>query len=241
MTLFPRPRQLAIVGCLLTLAAGARPSVRHALAGHIPAASKRLKPLGALSATNQLRLALGLPLRDPAGLTAFLHDLYAPSSQQFHKFLKPSEFTQRFGPTEEDYAAVSAFAQAHGLLVVDTHANRLLLDVEGSVAEIQKAFGVRLNLFQHPKESRNFYAPDAEPTVEAGSAIAARQRPRQFRSSQAKRGSPFREESGQFQHRFRPQRLVLGARFPSGLCARRHFGRRWPIRRLGRVRHILYQ
>ena len=36
--------------------------------GHVPAAVARVKAIGGLPATNQLRLAIGLPLRDRAGL-----------------------------------------------------------------------------------------------------------------------------------------------------------------------------
>src|SRR5207302_3310399 len=36
----------------------------------------------------------------------------------------------------------------------------------GSVANIQKAFHLKLLLYQHPKESRAFYAPDVEPSLE---------------------------------------------------------------------------
>jgi hypothetical protein len=160
-------RSLTVVGCTLAITLNAALPGHHALQGHIPPAAARLKPAGALAETNRLQLALGLPLRHEAELTALLRDLYDPSSSKFHQFLKPPEFAARFGPTEEDYAAVSAFAQSHGLRVVRTHANRLLLDVEGSVTSVQDAFHVRMNVFQHPTENRTFYAPETEPSVES--------------------------------------------------------------------------
>jgi len=39
----------------------------------------------------------------------------------------------------------------------------MVLDVSGSVADIEKALGVTLRLYTHPSESRSFYAPDVEP------------------------------------------------------------------------------
>lgn len=151
----------------MAFALNAKPSLHHALSGHVPLAVSKLRPVGALAETNRLRLALGLPLRRQAELTALLHDLYDPTGVKFHQFLKPAEFAEHFGPTEDDYAAVRAFAESRGLRVVQTHANRLLLDVEGSVTDVKKAFHVNMNVFQHPAENRTFYAPDTEPSIEA--------------------------------------------------------------------------
>jgi subtilase family serine protease len=71
-----------------------------------------------------------------------------------------------FGPTEKDYATVVAFAKANGLEVTTTHPNRMLVDVRGTVANIQKAMHVTMHLYQHPKEARRFYAPSVEPSLD---------------------------------------------------------------------------
>ena len=136
------------------------------LPGHVPPVTSKLQSLGALPVTNELPLALGLPLRDPAGLKKFLADLYDPASPNFRHFLTPEEFTARFGPTEPDYAAVQAFARASGFTITGTHGNRLVLDVRANVADIQRAFHLNLQQFKHPGEARNFFAPDTEPTVD---------------------------------------------------------------------------
>ncbi len=135
------------------------------LRGHVPAVTRRLAATGRLAATNQLRLAIGLPLRDPAGLETWLAAVYDPASPQFRKFLTPAEFTARFGPTAADYAAVRNFARTNGLRIAGTYDNRLLLDVVGSAALVEKAFHISLRTYRHPTEARNFFAPDAEPTV----------------------------------------------------------------------------
>src|SRR5208283_2026573 len=73
---------------------------------------------------------------------------------------------EMFGPTEKDYRAVLAYAKVHGLQVTGTHPNRMLVDVRGSVADIEKAMHVTLRVYQHPHEARKFYAPDGEPLVD---------------------------------------------------------------------------
>jgi subtilase family serine protease len=79
-----------------------------------------------------MRLAIGLPLRDPAGLDLFLAQVQDPASPHYHQFLTLDELTRRFGPTEEDYAAAKQFARKQGLLISGTHLNRLVLDLVGT-------------------------------------------------------------------------------------------------------------
>ena len=131
-----------------------------------------LQPAGRLPGANQLRLAIGLPLRDENGLNEFLRELYDPASPNFHKFLTPEEFTARFGPTEADYAAVRDFARTNGMVVTGTYDNRLLLDVAGPAAAVESAFHVTLRTYHHPTENRDFFAPDTEPEVESNLPIA---------------------------------------------------------------------
>ncbi len=132
------------------------------------AAWARLQPVGHLSGTNRLKVAIGLPWRNRVELTRFLQQSYDPASPQYRHHLTAAEFTDRFGPTEADYQAAIGFAQTHGLRVTGTHKNRMLLDVQGTAADMENAFRTNLRVYQHPKESRTFYAPDSEPSVELG-------------------------------------------------------------------------
>src|SRR5271163_3497635 len=114
------------------------------LRGHVPEAVRHLTPKENLPGTNQLRLAIGLPLRDPVGLDAFLAQVYDPASPNYRQYLTVAEFTARFGPTEADYSAVADFAHRNNLTVTASHQNRLVLDVAGAVADIQNAFHITL-------------------------------------------------------------------------------------------------
>ena len=142
------------------------------LPGHVPVAVSKLQAVGDLPATNELRLAIGLPLRDPVGLNQFLKAVYDPASPNYRHYLTPEQFTAQFGPTARDYAAVKAFARANGFQIAGEHGNRLLLDVRAKAADIQNAFHLHLRKFKHPTEAREFFAPDAEPTVDAVLPVA---------------------------------------------------------------------
>ncbi|MGP7980820.1 MAG: protease pro-enzyme activation domain-containing protein [Syntrophobacteraceae bacterium] len=127
--------------------------------------------LGHLPATQSLKLAIALPLRNESELHQVLQLLYAPGSPMYHKFLSVEEFTGRFGPSQEDYDAVIGFAQASGLTVTGTAPNRLIVDVAGPVSNIEAAFNVNMGVYQHPTENRTFYAPDREPTADLPFAL----------------------------------------------------------------------
>jgi len=141
---------------------------RQVVSGHVPAAVARfnLQPTGKLPATESLQLAIGLPLRNEAALDDLLQQIYDPASPRFHQYLTPEQFAAQFGPTVEDYQAVIDFVKANGLTVTGTHPNRVVLDVSGSVADIERAFHVTLQTYRHPLEARDFYAPDTEPSMD---------------------------------------------------------------------------
>ncbi len=137
------------------------------LPGHVPKLPPGLVALGRLPATNKLNLAIGLPLRDLDGLQTFLTQLYDPVSTNYHHYLTPDEFTERFGPTTLDYRKVMDFARTNGFTITQTHSNRLLLDVQAPVSNIEQVFHLKLFKYHQPTENRDFFAPDNEPSVDA--------------------------------------------------------------------------
>ena len=143
------------------------------LNGHLPAAISALKlqPKGELPATNQLTLAIGLPLHNTQAMSNLLARIYDPSTTDYHQYLTPDQFISMFGPSEQDYASVSNFAKANGLTIVGQHRSRMLLDVSGKVSDIENAFHVKMHTYQHPTENRSFFAPDSDPSVPASLPI----------------------------------------------------------------------
>ncbi len=141
------------------------------LSGHVPTVVSQLSAKGILSATTNLNLAIGLPLRNQEALTNLFQQIYDPASPNYHKYLTPEQFTAQFGPTEQDYQKVINFAVANGLKVVGTHPNRVLLNVSGKASNINKAFQINLRTYQHPTEARQFFAPDTEPVLDASLPI----------------------------------------------------------------------
>ena len=129
------------------------------------------KSVGQLSSKQVMILDVVLPLRDSAGLDSFLQQLYNPSSPSYRHFLTVPEFTQRFGPTEQDYDSVVRFAEAYGFTVVGGTRDGMDVQIKGPVSAVESAFHVTMRTYQHPTESRIFYAPDREPTTDLPFAL----------------------------------------------------------------------
>lgn len=155
----------AVSLCLVTSTGQAGPLQQ--LHGHVPKpVLAGLQPLGRLAGTNHLRLAFTLPLRDQAGLSNLLQQIYDPASANFRQYLTPEQFTAKFGPIKADYQALETYVTKNGLKIIGEHPNRTVLDVDMTVADIERLFGVKMGVYQHPTEKRNFYAPDREPSVD---------------------------------------------------------------------------
>ena len=127
--------------------------------------------LNRLPATQSLQLDIVLPLRNEPALQDLLERIYDPNGPFYHQYLSVQQFTDLFGPTAEDYAAVLHFAEQNGLTVTGTSPNRLVLSVKGQVANIEKAFNITMSSYQHPSEARAFYSPDREPSPELPVAL----------------------------------------------------------------------
>ena len=124
------------------------------------------KPLGQLPSDQMMNLDVVLPLRDQAGLDSFVKELYDPASPSYRHFLTVPEFTERFGPSQADYDAVVRYAEAHGFTVVGGSRDGMDVQIRGPVSAVDAAFHVTMRNYQHPTESRTFYAPDREPTTD---------------------------------------------------------------------------
>jgi len=140
------------------------------LPNHVPEAVSKARRLGPMSRGAELRLAIGLPLRNQDELDAFIKEVADPTSAHYRAWLTPDEFTLRYGPSETDYATVKTFAESHNLTVTGIHPNRMILDVTGKVSDIESAFNIALTAWSDDQRG-SFYAPDRDPSVDASLPI----------------------------------------------------------------------
>ena len=117
----PLPRLAALVCAtvfmLITISTQAQQSL---LTHHVrdEVANGRAQFVGKLPPTQTLRFDIVLPLRDRAGLQSFVQEVQDPTSVSYHQFLTPQEFTARFGPSQENWDSLIAFAKASGFEII---------------------------------------------------------------------------------------------------------------------------
>ncbi len=121
--------------------------------------------VGHMPASQRLNLSIALQARNQAALSALLGQLYDPTSSNYRHFLSVEQFTEQFGPSADDYQAVVDFANAKGLAVTGRPANRMLVSLSGTAEQVEKAFNVTMNVYQHPTDNRTFFSPDREPSL----------------------------------------------------------------------------
>jgi subtilase family serine protease len=133
--------------------------------------SGAVKPIGQLPPDQTMTLDVVLPLRDPAGLNTFLKQLYDPSSSSYRQFLTVPQFTERFGPTQENYDTVVRYLKTYGFEITGGTRDGMDVQIKGPVSAVESAFHVSMRTYQHPTEDRTFYAPDREPTTDLPFAL----------------------------------------------------------------------
>jgi len=134
---------------------------------HVRAAVRSFaaQQIGSLPATKLMSLNVVLPLRDEAGLDAFIADVNNPASPNYRHFLTPKEFTARFGPTQNDYDTVVQYLTRYGFIVTGGSRDGMDIQVIGPVSAVEAAFNLKMRVYKHPTENRTFYSPDREPTT----------------------------------------------------------------------------
>jgi len=113
-----------------------------------------------------IKLDIVLPIRDQAGLDRLLSEISDPASASHNQFLTVREFTEKFGPTEEEYDAVVDYAKARGFAVTGGSRDSMEVQVQGTVATIEAAFHVTMQSYQRPDGEGTFFSADREPTVD---------------------------------------------------------------------------
>jgi subtilase family serine protease len=160
-----------VLAAALALPLGSGTAVgQFTLTRHVPdvVASGSVQRVGAPPPSQTMEIAVSLPSRNEVELQSLLGAIYDPTGPLYRHFLSVAQFTERYGPSESDYRSLVAFAVAHHLRPYALVANRRVLNLAGSVANIDRAFGVEIALYRRPNGEGVFFAPDREPTLDLG-------------------------------------------------------------------------
>lgn len=138
-----------------------------------PVAAGTATLAGHYNPNQMLRLVIALQPPHWAEEQTFLQQLQTKGSPQFHQFLTPEEWNERFSPSVEDEQAVVDWATSQGLEVTHRYPNRLLVNVAAPAGRIEQAFGVTINSYQ--TKEMTFFSNDRDPQLPANlqSAVQA--------------------------------------------------------------------
>lgn len=123
------------------------------------------KEVGNLPSNQMMSLDVVLPVRDQAGLDAFVASVTNPNSTNYRHYLTPAQFTAEFGPTQSDYDTVVQYLIKYGFTITGGSRDGMDVQVTGPVSAVEAAFNVKMHTYQHPTENRIFYSPDREPAT----------------------------------------------------------------------------
>jgi subtilase family serine protease len=127
------------------------------------------KQVGHLATELRMNFVVALKLRDTEDMKQFVQSLYDSSSPDFRHFPKQAEFSLRFGPTAEQYHAVTEFLTLNGFVITHTYDSHLVVDVSGTVGDIECAFQV--SLYEYVFNGQWFFAPDKRLTLPPDVAV----------------------------------------------------------------------
>jgi hypothetical protein len=154
-----------LAAAALPLAAQVPAAPTANLAGHVlPALAHATRlPHSPELDEQPITLTVMLNLSDREGANALERDLRDPNSENFSRTINPSEFTSRFGPTQEAYNEVLDYLEQHGFTLAMGSHNRRTITVNGTRAQAQKAFRVAIDDYRLGE--RTFHAVATDPAV----------------------------------------------------------------------------
>ena len=85
------------------------------------------------------------------------------SSPNYHKWLTPEEFGDRFGLSQPDVNAIAAWLISQGFTVDETSRSRTWIAFSGIAAQFEAAF--RSSIHNYVVDGTTHYAPSAEPSI----------------------------------------------------------------------------
>jgi kumamolisin len=144
----------------------------HVISGHIPSAVSRMTDLGKMDAQQMISVSVALHLNNESELDSRIAQIYTVGSEYYHQFLTPATFKARYSPTDAQVANEKAYLASKGLIVQDVSDNNVLVHAQGTVAQMNEAFGTELHQFQ-TKSGEVRFAPAKDVSVPVGSQISA--------------------------------------------------------------------
>src|SRR5712692_6471520 len=146
-------RNASILPASLALAAwfGVAPSVAWSqpvtVPNNTPGFIKNAKDLGPVDPTTLITVTAWLKLHNENQLDQLVKQQYTNGHPNFHRWITQDEFNAQFAPTAQEVKAVQNWLNAHNLDLLAVAENNFFVKLQGTVADVQKAFHVQIDSF----------------------------------------------------------------------------------------------
>jgi uncharacterized protein (TIGR03437 family) len=114
---------------------------------------------------SHITLTLKRTLEQHAALDQLLDELQDPSSPNYHKWLTPEEFGERFGAQASDLTRVADWLRSEGFTVESTARGRGWIVFNGTAGQAEGAFGTEIH--RYATDGRMHFGPASPPAVPA--------------------------------------------------------------------------
>ncbi len=152
-----------MVVCALSIsgraAAGSAGTIK--IKGNHPTEFARLGPVVNADPAMELHLSVVLGIHDQAKLDELIADQQNPSSSQYHQWLTPKQFNERFGPTQAQTEAVVQWLKSQGLRINSINPLGRAIDATANVIQAEAAFATTI------VSSGTSFGNDSDPSVPA--------------------------------------------------------------------------
>jgi hypothetical protein len=117
---------------------------------------------------NRMLLVLKRSPEQESALRQLLDEQQDKSSPNFHKWLRPDEFGQQFGPADQDIQTTKEWLQQHGFQIGKLARGRTTIEFSGNAAQVQEAFGTSIH--KYAVKGKEHWANASDPQIPAALA-----------------------------------------------------------------------
>jgi subtilase family serine protease len=110
--------------------------------------------------TGRLVLLLNRPAEQETALQTFLNDVHRRGSANYHQWVTPKEYGDRFGAGDSDMQTASTWLRSQGFNVSGVTKSRQFIEFSGTAAQVRQAFHTAIHRYSVQGETHYANAND---------------------------------------------------------------------------------
>ncbi len=167
---FTRLAAAAVIVPVLLVTFAAAQSGRATIKNNTPKFVSTAKNLGAETGSKMITVTLGLKGQNQPALDQLVRQMYDPNSHNYHRWLTHAQVAAHFAPSRQEAEIVKKALETENLTVIGS--NNFTVRARGTVADVQRAFNVRIDKFQVNGKIYRSNTSDPQMPAPAASLVA---------------------------------------------------------------------